>query len=49
MKKFYESPSVEKSSLMAEENLLTEELIPNVSETGYGFDDLENGPEGWEG
>ncbi len=39
MKKFYESPDLEKCSLMAQENLMT---TPNVSDTGFGYDD--NGP-----
>lgn len=44
MKKFYESPSVEKGSLMAEENLMTG-VEPTVSENGggYGWDDFEDG------
>lgn len=39
MKKFYESPSVEKCVLAAEEMLMT---VPGVSDNGYGWDD--NGP-----
>lgn len=40
MKKLYESPSVEKNSLMAAENLMAE---PTVSGGGYGWSD--GGPE----
>lgn len=41
MKKLYESPSIEKCNLAAEEMLMT---TPSVSDTGYGWDD--NGPVG---
>ena len=40
MKKIYESPSVEKNSLLAEENLMAE---PSISGGGYGWAD--GGPE----
>lgn len=39
MKKFYESPSVEKSILSAQENLMN---APGVSENGYGWADGES-------
>ncbi len=35
-KKFYEAPSAQLVSLMAQENLLT---APSVSDTGFGYDD----------
>lgn len=37
MKKIYESPSIEKNILMAEESLMNE---PTVSGGGYGWDDV---------
>ena len=37
MKKIYESPSIEKNILMAEESLMNE---PTVSDRGYGWDDV---------
>lgn len=42
MKKLYESPSVEKNSLLAAENLMTE---PSVSGGGYGYGWSDGGPE----
>lgn len=41
MKKLYESPSVEKNTLMAAEDLMT---VPGVSDNGYGWSD--DGPVG---
>lgn len=45
MKKFYESPSVEKNSLRAEEKLMN---TVGASDIDYGFADLEDGPGGLE-